>query len=457
MRRGLLLAFLCVGCKEKGAAPTVPPVPLPSAVSSTDPHVDVPPMMALAGTLGADDVRLFVDTKDAQAEAVLLDVSHQVSTRLSGSVDARGHLRIAQPAPGASLDATLGADGSLDGTWDEPKRGTLKVHLAVLKSAPEPAGTRAFVGTLGSSTRIRAKLSRDGAKLGGVYRYSHSKEDLKLAGTLDERTGKFDLDEATGKGDKSGRWSGYVLSPSFFAGMWTSPDGTKRYPVTLSSGMGWAADTYPEIVDLSAGRKLIPQEDYKEPAPFCQATRVWAELAGGAQAKSLNPQLRALAGKDELDAASCKGATADVPFYAEASYAVTAKRPNAVGIQITHTSFTGGAHEAHSLSCVTIDLDKGRVVTIGKLMTAENLDALGKIATAILQKENGVTDLTKAGFFEAAVKVTADTPICLTDSGVDVSFNPYEVAPWSMGAPVVHVGSKEIRPLLPSDVASLVP
>src|SRR5204862_5993638 len=100
---------------------------------------------------------------------------------------------------------------------------------------------------------------------------------------------------------------------------------------------------------------------------------------------------------------------------------------------------------------------KERVIEIAKEMSQDHRDALSKIVTASLQKEHGTPDLTRAGFFDATVKINADTAICLTDTGAAIAFNPYEVAPWSMGAPTVKVSAAELRPLMPADSGALLP
>src|SRR5262249_50014823 len=153
-----------------------------------------------------------------------------------------------------------GLDGKLFDR-EGSKEKVMDVHLARLGALNPPWDREEnFLGVLGNATRIRAKLEPMRDAISGVYRYTRSNEDLKLAGSFDEQSSHFDLVETNTQGVQTGRFRGFALARGFLAGMWSSPDDKRTYPFMLSSFWGASVD-YPQTIDIG-GAKLGAQERY---------------------------------------------------------------------------------------------------------------------------------------------------------------------------------------------------
>jgi hypothetical protein len=342
-------------------------------------------------------------------------------------------------------------DGQLDGlrvtgTWKAPAaKAALPVTAGPLDAFGAGADATAFeetyVGTLGRNQRIRMKLRRAGTKLSGAYRYARSHDDLLLAGDVDGN--KLALTESTRKGLVTGRFEGVFLRRGLVYGRWTTPEGAKALPFTLSHG-----DAYPEAVALPGGGKIVPQELYKDQNKLCTLSSMWPEVDGAATPgkAALNAALKATAGDAKMD---CEGATAELPYESSTAYHVVATRPGRFVVTFSSYQYTGGAHGMHGSSCHAADVEKGTLSTLSvKLLQPDARKRLGPLVNESLRKEHGVTNLSEAGFYEDAVPVGDDTSLCVEGTNLVVRFGVYEVGPYVLGAPEVKIAAKDAAALV---------
>ena len=368
------------------------------------------------------------------------------------------------------FDGRLGG-GELTGTWtdvdDRSKAVSKPMLLHFLPSKADLAswkGDAELGGVLGNATRIHALLHLDHGKLAGVYRYARSNADLKLDGTIDTTSGAFDLRETTAAGVVTGRLRGVAFGRDDLVGTWVSPDGTKSYPFWLSSshhGLGG----YPETLEVS-GVKLTAREesaDYGQNSEGfnCAWSRTLPRVEGDkALELAVNPALEEAVPKQTISLAECKAwwkiSIGPCCGY-DNGYAVTYVGKSALGIQTFHDSFAGGAHGMYGWSCFLVDLVKKRLVSIASAMSAAQRESLGKLAADHLRKDLGTADLTTESFFDNAATVSANTAVCVQNDGIHVSFNPYEIGAWVLQGPDVPLTYAEAKPLLPADIASLLP
>lgn len=390
------------------------------------------------------DARIALERAGDKIEGLVTLAGEELDVR--GEVKEGGKLTFAEVVPKGKSGVTFSGqiDGArLTGTWHDPKS---KEDVPVTGGPLDALGPndqafeQTYMGSLAAHTRIRAKLKKAaGGKLSGVYRYSRSREDLKLEGTVNPADGRFELAETNAKGVRTGTIKGVFLQRDFLFGRWESPDGAKSFPLMLRQ-----ANAYPEVVTLAGGGKIIPQEDYKEPSKYCSVSFMFPQLVGSLakeKEKTLNEQLRAAAG--DLKKESCADATEDLRYETETTYSVIAQRKQYVSLRYQFYTYAGGAHGMHGIQCSIADLGEGKLTKLSPtMMTPEGRKKLDALADAEIKKQFGAEDV-----FTNPVKVSDETTLCVEGDQLVVQFQVYEIAPYSMGAPEAKISAKDAYPL----------
>lgn len=474
---GLLSPLILLGCDKKTdagpskAAPSASWVTAASAsaVTSTAASASAAPSApapvlesTFAGYKADANNRHFLAGVERMGDDVILVLASDdgsETTTYEGKMKDPSHFALDERAgkgrKSAHVEGGYADGGALDLTLVDPKaKAPLKLHAIAngpLGGAGDDAFEESYLGSLGNKLRVRVKWKRDKHLLTGVYRYTHSKEDLKLDGTVVASTGAFQLTEKTSKGVVTGRFSGAFLTRSVVFGRWYSPDRTRSFPLVMSQD-----GTYPQNVSLLApGGTLAPQEDYSELGKSCRASRMIPAFSGFATAPMLNGLVKAQSAWKPLTKDDCDGATDELPYEYESSYAVTGQKPGYVGLSFSSYEFTGGAHGMYGSQCFVADIAAGKLVSLASLLSDDGRNKLSALVTADFKKQFSVKDLTDAGFFDATAKVAPDTSLCLAVDAkgittLDVEFQPYETAPWAMGAPSASISAADAKALFPA-------
>ncbi len=440
--------------------------PAPSAVASASASSGATPAPILESTFAgykadAGQGRHFLVGVERIGDEVVLVLSPEAGGDLitfEGKMKDPSHFaldeRVGKGRKGGHVDATYAEGGAVDLVVADPKaKAPLKLHA--LASTPFAATgdetfEQSYLGSLGSTLRVRVKWKRDKHLLSGIYRYTHSREDLKLDGTVVAGTGAFQLTEKNAKGTVTGRFSGLFLSRDVVIGRWYSPDRTRSFPLSMAQDQA-----YPQTVKLLGGETLSAQEDFSDRGKTCRATSLMPVFGGFQTAPLLNDQLKKSAGPRVLTKDDCDGATDELPYEYEQSFTITGQKKGYVGLSLSSYEYTGGAHGMYGTSCVVADLANHALVPLGGLLSEDARNKLSTLVTADFQKQFGEKDLTNAGFFDATVKVDASTSLCFAvdekgTTTLDVEFQPYEVAPWAMGAPTASISAADAKALFPA-------
>jgi len=404
---------------------------------------------ALQGTLGKDTpIRLYVERRGNVLEGTYLNAQSGADVRLRGTMTSDTKFQLSEMGSKgkttASFDGTF-ADGVMKGTYKEGKGGKTLIFVTEPLTLAEKSFKHDYAGFIGGKLRIRAHLELDNLKLSGIYRYARSTSNLSIAGMSDAR-GSFMARESSGE-KETGRIDAWFLTPTFIIGRWSSPDGARTLPLVLR-----ASDAYPNIVTLDAGVRVVPQEDFQEVMKNCTSENVYPAFDGLASKEAqtkLNAALRGTnPGTPLLAKSECEGATAELPYEAEASYMVVPYSKRYVGLALTGYSYIGGAHGLGGSSCRVADLTTGKLFTLGSQLSTEGKKKLGEMVTKKLRADNGnVAKLTDAYFFVDEVTVTGTTDVCLEKDGISVDFSPYEIAPYAMGQPTASFSAAEAKGL----------
>jgi hypothetical protein len=400
------------------------------------------------GLLGKDATfKMYLEREGDALRGIYVMNDRDGVVDVKGSVKKNDHFTLTEvlykvKKPG-TFDGTL-VNGMLKGTYTGPaSKKPLAVTTEPLQSELPETFSEAYRGVLGSRLRIRAKLERHGATLTGAYRYARSKNDLKLVGAV-KNSAEFVLRESTPDGKETGVFTGVALASHVFVGRWSNADKSKSLPFVLEMSL-----EYPEIVELGNGVRVVPVESYSEPSKVCTAAFTYPTFEGAKGAKALNATFKHA---PKLTQSDCEGAGEEIPYSFEESYTIVKGKAPYVGVSTDYYEYAGGAHSNSWQTCRLANLDTGEVTSIAKQMTPENLKKLSDIVSAALRKKHNKEKLSDAGFHDDSIKLTADSKVCLAShGGVEVVFDPYEVAPYAMGSETVPIALEDARKVLSGD------
>jgi hypothetical protein len=109
----------------------------------------------------------------------------------------------------------------------------VKSEAANALQAPQWSGPLTLRGEIAHELNIEMKLVRQGSKLSGSYAYERIGNTIPVRGTIDE-TGSIVLEEFV-KGQKTGIFTGKVVSDARVEGKWSKPGSTKTRDFFLVS------------------------------------------------------------------------------------------------------------------------------------------------------------------------------------------------------------------------------
>jgi hypothetical protein len=460
----LLASSSCRSDKRSGSAaspaPEAAPVAAAPLASVTDARSDAP------GEAGARTIYRSFRTTDGHAfaleirdNAVRAIYNQNGLTEFYGKATDTTHFSVrqvdvAKPKDAIAITGTLSADGKVvAATLKDPGAGkTLELHGNARPLDPSLAKTTfELEGHLGGRL-IRMKIHRNSAKLEGVYRYARSAEEIALTGSIADEDGSFELVESV-RGKPTGRFVGVIASIDGALATWSSPDGSRSYPVVMAADH----EGYPEIVDLGLGLTLYPQER-RSTVNDCDVDVFYPQIRG-ARDTAKQAQLNALLKGDREEPRPCEAPSErpcddDDPDCArplgrsfhEEGYALTTKtRGRFVGLEQSEFWYgAGAAHPNGDKTCTVLDTRTLSQIQLASMLTDDGRAKLGDRVTATLQ--GGGPKLTEQDYREDSVAISPTTNMCLTDKEIVVSFRRYEVAPYFMGEPEVSVPKTELRP-----------
>lgn len=130
-----------------------------------------------------------------------------------------------------------------------------------------------------------------------------------------------------------------------------------------------------------------------------------------------------------------------------------------VTLQLSEDSYLGGAHGMNIHLFANFDLTGGRRIFLEELVAEGKMDTLESIAERLFRKENNIPEeqpLKEAGYFymsedESGSPFHLTENFAITREGLLFYYNPYDIAPYSMGATVLKVPFDEIEGTLRAD------
>lgn len=135
---------------------------------------------------------------------------------------------------------------------------------------------------------------------------------------------------------------------------------------------------------------------------------------------------------------------------------VVHRNPDVVAVEVLSEGYLGGAHGFSDRTLMTFDAHTGARLAVGDVVDDSARQVLSKIVEAEFRRARNVpssTSLQDAGFF---ILPGQEMPLAenfaLTDRGLELQYNPYEVGPYSMGSTRVVVPKEAIEPLLTANL-----
>ncbi len=324
--------------------------------------------------------------------------------------------------------------------------------LAVFSAALAQTSNRVFRGFI-SGSPVQITLTRDGEKLFGTYFYTRVGRELKLDGTIDG-AGNFKLTEADATGKRTGEFSGKWTEDenangASLEGSWQKPGGKSGDESGFSAGE--------QIIEFSNGT-TISSKNFKEinkPKRF-EISVEYPQLAGANAAKfNLLAKTKAMADvagfrKDAQGLTAADLKTLPANSYLDVGYEIEWANDELVSISFTNSSFTGGIHPNYNFTTLNYDLKNDREIKFVELFKPKSnyVKFISDYTIAVLKKRQGEyadSEWLKTGAGPAAKNFAAWN---LTKKGLEISFDPYQVASYAEGQQLVIVPYSDLKKIL---------
>ncbi|MBN8670202.1 MAG: DUF3298 domain-containing protein [Chitinophagales bacterium] len=315
-------------------------------------------------------------------------------------------------------------------------------------------------------------LSSDKGALSGSYYYVKQGKPIGIYFSKDTTIADGYLvaePSATREDEREAIWK-IKLKDNTIIGKWTSPDGSKTYDINLK-------EEYPTgSYQLSIWEK----EDsirYKADKPEPAATIAYKLLRGSSAMKNEDVQfieklIMHELGADSLNAITIedcvkkqidnygkwyRGILAEEPdsnlgeswnnYYSGVAMDVIFNDNNWLVMEMSGSEYTGGAHGNYGVSYMNIDMQQKRVWNMEDVMTVDSnklnllLDAEARRYFAIAATESFEDRLLTD-------KVIPNGNICITPTGINFVYNPYEIASYADGIITLFLPYSQLKDLL---------
>lgn len=120
-------------------------------------------------------------------------------------------------------------------------------------------------------------------------------------------------------------------------------------------------------------------------------------------------------------------------FSFETGFDIKLVNEKLLSLALNHYEFTGGAHGNFYAMGYTFDLNTGDLLTLDKIIRQGSLPAITKICEQRILEMFEAESLSDAGIFEDYIDLTTDQDFFLLSDALVFQFDPYEIAPYSMG------------------------
>ncbi len=132
----------------------------------------------------------------------------------------------------------------------------------------------------------------------------------------------------------------------------------------------------------------------------------------------------------------------NLPWTLERLCTILRDTAGVISIRFEETSFLGGAHGLRIVRLASFDASSGKRLTYGDLFRPGSDSVFARIAEREFRAARSIPDtqsLTEAGFWIEEGKFEPSQNVAVGKTGLVLYYNPYEVAPYSMGPTEVRI------------------
>ena len=253
---------------------------------------------------------------------------------------------------------------------------------------PPPLGAidGAYQGVIGKDLRVIVRVKSAGEGFTGDYFYEAKGVHLKLRGSLTEPN-TVTLDETNAQGKQTGRIEGYQTASGGIEGTWSSPDGARKLPFSLTR-MPRDLTANPVIIVKHVLRQM---QKAKEPAigetkpGTCDVDVKYAEVTGVSSA---------VAAKINAKLAPPPLEPCDSGYETARDYEVTLNRDGVLSIAVEGNSmYAGAAHPSNFEGfMVNFDVTTGDEISLAQVLRAPIEATCRKLFTPTIKELTSAPD-----------------------------------------------------------------
>jgi hypothetical protein len=318
---------------------------------------------------------------------------------------------------------------------------------------------KSFTGTIGTGLRIRMDLSNDNGTVHGQYFYERIGTPIPLDGKIFPK-GDFSLSELNDDGKPTGHFTGTAAPRAggsktqlVLSGTWSSADGNKNLPFSLSE----------EVVDLGPGLDVVSRsikQDSKKPKYEIDVN--YPQITGGASAgiAGFNRETEALARKTvaefkkDVSGPGPASSDSDTGSDLSMSYDVRLGTPDLISVSLGFSEYSAGAAHPNGFS-VTINyqIKSNRSLSLADLFLPGKpyLQFISRYSIGKLKARQGSGGDVEWINRGAGPKLENYKNWNLTSTGLEITFDAYQVASYAEGPQLVFIPYSELKPLINPD------
>lgn len=330
--------------------------------------------------------------------------------------------------------------------------------------------TRFFKGSIGSRLGLQMKLTRAGETVTGNYSYQKVGAKIELKGTID-KDNNLTLEEFDAGGKQTGLFKGIWLVDKDdglvnVAGNWSKPNSEKKTAFSL----------HQEPIEFTGNVELIAKQskesnkklNYKIEAEYPQATGALDNRFDkfNQEAKNLVTRRISAFKKETSDVSQDGGATPEAsPEDSSAlpansldiSYSIALATDDLISLEFEVGSYSSGAAHPNSYSEVlNYDVKAGKVIKLTDLFNpgAKYLQLISAYCIKDLKRQSKSKDsllddqTIQSGAGPDAQNYDSWT---ITKKGLEITFDPYQVASYAAGPQSVVVPYSALKELIKPD------
>ena len=329
--------------------------------------------------------------------------------------------------------------------------------------------TKFFKGSIGSALGLQMKLVREGEKLTGSYFYQKVGKKIEVRGAID-KDGNTTLEEFDANGKQTGVFKGVWKQDEngavVIAGSWTKPNGDKKAAFSLQE----------EPIEFSHGVEIVARQTKEKNKKLKYEIAVeYPQLTGSVDPnfEKFNQTVRSLITKKVADFKKEMTPSADEPAPDEAnesaaeslgsdiniSYTVVLAKDDLISIEFTVSSYSAGAAHPNSYTeVVNFDLKNGKLLKLADLFLPGS-KYVQTLATYCIQalkkqaKEQGADAMLDDDWIQkgAAPELTNYDNWTITNKGLGITFDAYQVGPYAAGPQHVLVPYSALKEIIKPD------